>query len=206
MTGSEKQYDLGKWGDYRIRLADVGDAEGILAIYAPYVRDTAITFELAVPGLDEMRGRISSIMDRYPCLVAEKEGEIAGYAYAHEVRERAAFSHSAEMTIYLSDRPGVRGGGLGRALYGLLEGELKLMGITNLYAAVAVPEKEDPFLTEASWHFHEHVGYQMVGKMDRCGTKFGRWYHLFWLEKLIGDHMADPKPVIRYPDIKHQRD
>ena len=95
-----------------IRLATMEDAEEILAIYAPYVRNTAITFEYDVPDINEFRSRIESTLENYPYLVAVKEGRIIGYAYAGAFRKRAAYQHSAEMSIYLDEQ--CRQQGIGR--------------------------------------------------------------------------------------------
>lgn len=102
-----------------IRLATPKDAEVLLAIYAPYVRDTAITFEYDVPELPEFRKRIESTLEKYPYLVAERNGIPTGYAYAGPFHPRAAYQHSAELSIYLSQDS--RGQGIGKALYRHLE-------------------------------------------------------------------------------------
>ena len=120
----------------RIREAAVDDAARLLEIYSYYVEKTAITFEYDVPSLEEFRGRIAHIKERYPYLVIERSGVIEGYAYAGVFKDRAAYDRSCEMTIYL-DREAV-GGGLGRKLYEALEEALKAQGILNLYACRAV--------------------------------------------------------------------
>ena len=163
----------------RIREAAVDDAARLLEIYAYYVEKTAITFEYDVPSLKEFRGRIAHIKERYPYLVIERDGVIEGYAYAGVFKDRAAYDRSCEMTIYL-DREAV-GGGLGRKLYEALEEALKARGILNLYAA-------DEYLDYNSAQFHEHLGYRTVGTFHQCGYKFGRWYSMIWMEKMIGEH------------------
>ena len=102
-----------------IRIATAEDAEALLAIYAPYVRDTAITFEYRVPSLEEFRRRIEATLEKYPYLALEDGGEILGYAYAAPFKERAAYDWAVETTIYL--RPDARGKGCGRTLYEALE-------------------------------------------------------------------------------------
>ena len=98
-----------------IRTAAVDDAAALLAIYAPYVEQTAITFEYEVPSLEEFQGRIAHTLRRYPYIVAVENGEILGYAYTGPFGERAAYSWSVETSIYL--RQDVRGKGLGKRLY-----------------------------------------------------------------------------------------
>ena len=179
-----------------IRNAAPGDAGQILNIYAYYVEHTAISFEYRIPTLQEFQGRMEETMRRYPYLLAEADGKILGYAYAHPFVGRAAYDWSCELTIYLD--PAMRRHGLGRKLYEALEEKLKEMGIQNLYACIGVPETEDEYLTNNSADFHRHMGFSEVRKFYRCGRKFGRWYHMVWMEKLIGDHPASPDPVRPY--------
>ena len=113
-----------------IRTATPQDAAAILAIYAPYIEQTAITFEYDVPSVEEFRGRIESTLKHYPYLVCEEEGEIVGYAYAGVFKARAAYSHCVETSIYV--KMGQHGKGIGKKLYERLEEELKKMGILNL--------------------------------------------------------------------------
>ena len=169
-----------------IREASEEDAGRLLEIYAYYVEKTAITFEYDVPSPEEFRERIRRIRQRYPYLVIEKDGVIEGYAYAGVFKDRAAYDRSCEMTIYL-DR-GARGRGLGRELYEALEQELKARGFLNLYACIGSPDVPDEYLDYNSAQVHEHLGYRTVGTFHQCGCKFGRWYSMIWMEKMIGEH------------------
>lgn len=169
-----------------IRSASVNDAEALLNIYAYYVKNTAITFEYDVPTLEEFKQRITNTLKKYPYLVVVKEGTILGYAYAGVFKNRAAYDWSAEMTIYLK-YDAVKCG-LGRMLYEALETEMKKRGFLNLYACIGYPIEEDEYLTRNSAEFHAHLGYQTVGEFHKCGYKFGRWYNMIWMEKLIGEH------------------
>lgn len=169
-----------------IRSAKPEDAERLLEIYSYYVENTAISFEYETPTLEEFRERIVTIMRKYPYLVLEDEGVIKGYSYAGVFKGRAAYAHCCEMTIYL-DRES-KGNGYGRALYEALESALKEIGIKNLYACIGDPETEDEYLTKNSEHFHSHMGYTKVGEFHKCGYKFGRWYNMIWMEKMIGEH------------------
>ncbi|MBQ1264467.1 MAG: GNAT family N-acetyltransferase, partial [Oscillospiraceae bacterium] len=65
-----------------VRTARTNDAEALLAIYEHYVKNTAISFEFEVPSVDEFKKRIENTLERYPYLVAERDGKIVGYAYA----------------------------------------------------------------------------------------------------------------------------
>ena len=168
------------------RRATIDDAEKLLKIYGPYVKNTAISFEYEVPTIEEFQNRIEKTLQKYPYLVAERNGEILGYAYAGAFYGRAAYDWSVETTIYLA--PDARKKGVGRKLYEELEAKLKEMGILNLYACVAYPEIDDEYLDKNSVLFHEHMGYKEVGKFFKCGYKFGRWYSMIWMEKIIGEH------------------
>ena len=169
-----------------IRKATKEDAHSLLDIYSYYVENTAISFEYETPSLDEFEKRIIKTLEKYPYVVIEDGGLIRGYAYAGPFHSRAAYAHCCEVTIYL-DRDS-KGKGYGRALYEALETALKQMGIINLYACIADPEIEDEYLTKNSESFHKHMGYTGVGEFHKCGYKFGRWYNMIWMEKMIGEH------------------
>ena len=186
-----------------VRDAAPEDAGRLLEIYDYYVRHTAISFECDTPSLEEFRGRMERIMRRYPYLAALRDGRIEGYAYAGPFVGRAAYDWSCETTIYLD--PAARKQGLGRALYEALEEALREMGILNLYACVGFPEKKDEYLTANSVEFHAHLGYRMVGTFRRCGYKFGRWYHMVWMEKIIGEHGERQAPPRAYPELRGEK-
>ncbi|MCR5778584.1 MAG: GNAT family N-acetyltransferase [Lachnospiraceae bacterium] len=183
-----------------IRDAKLSDAERLVEIYDYYVKNTAITFEYETPSVEEFRSRMEGIMKGYPYLVIENEGKIVGYAYSRAFVGRAAYDWSCEMTIYLDHNE--RKSGLGRKLYEAMESALKKMGIINLYACIGYPEKEDEYLTANSAEFHEHLGYKLVGNFYKCGYKFGRWYNMVWMEKLIGKHEEDQPAIKKYSEVK----
>ena len=170
-----------------IRSATERDAERLLEIYGYYVEHTAISFEYDIPGLEEFRGRIANTLRKYPYLVLEEDGVVVGYAYAGVFKGRAAYDHCCEMTIYLDHD--AKGKGYGRTLYNALEEELRKIGIINLYACIGDPIQEDEYLTKDSEHFHQHMGYTKVGEFHKCGYKFGRWYNMIWMEKIIDGHV-----------------
>ena len=176
-----------------IRAAAPEDAAAILEIYRHYVENTAVSFEYETPSVEEFRARIVNTLRKYPYFAAERDGELLGYAYAGAFHPRAAYGWCAELTVYL--RPDERGRGLGRRLYEALESALAEMGVLNLYACIADPVAEDEYLTADSARFHERMGFSPVGRFTRCGYKFGRWYDMIWMEKLIGEHRADQPPV-----------
>ncbi|MCM1089887.1 MAG: GNAT family N-acetyltransferase [Butyrivibrio sp.] len=169
-----------------VRDARLEDAGRILEIYAYYVEHTAISFEYDVPTLSEFQTRMTNTMKRYPYLVIEKDEMIQGYAYAGPFVGRAAYGWSCELTIYL-DHTALKCG-LGRKLYEELEARLGRMGILNLYACIGYPDTEDEYLNRNSAGFHAHLGFSTVGEFHKCGYKFGRWYNMIWVEKIIGQH------------------
>ena len=189
--------------DIRIRAATTADAEQLLAIYAPYVSKTAITFEYETPSLAAFQERIENTLKRYPYIVAEKNGEILGYAYTGAFVGRAAYDWAAEVSIYLKESR--RGIGLGRKLYGALEELSKAQHILNLNACIGYPEHEDTYLTRNSVQFHAHLGYAIVGRFHKCGYKFGTWYDMVWMEKLLGEHPDVPAPLIPFPELRGKR-
>ena len=172
--------------DISIRFAKPEDAKELLKIYAYYVTDTAISFETEVPSEEEFKLRIEEVLKSYPFIVACKDDEILGYAYLHSFVGRKAYELSAETTIYLN--PDKKKMGIGKKLYSVLEDIAKAQNITNLYSCIGYVDKEDEYLNNNSVQFHEHIGFRMVGKFENCGHKFGRWYHMVWMEKIIGEH------------------
>lgn len=183
-----------------VRNAAPADAERILEIYNYYVKNTAITFEYQTPSAAEFRERMERTMRRYPYLVIEKDLALQGYAYAGPFVGRAAYDWSCEMTVYLDHT--ARKSGLGRMIYEALEAELRKMGILNLYACIGYPEVNDEYLTANSAEFHAHLGFTKVGEFHRCGYKFGRWYNMIWMEKIIGEHRDRQTPVTDYPALR----
>ncbi len=177
-----------------IRTATPLDAPRIQEIYAYYVKNTAVSYEYSPPTADEMASRIKHTLEKYPYLVVERDGRVMGYAYAGTLIARSAADWACEVTIYLDNS--ARGQGLGKMLYTALEEKLKAMGILNLYAAIAYPEAEDEYLTTASADFHSHLGFKQVARFTNCGYKFDRWFHLIWMEKIIGEHIT-PQPKVR---------
>ena len=170
----------------RIRSATAEDTARLLAIYSYYVEKTAISFECDVPSLAEFTNRIVNTLQKFPYLVLEEEGIVQGYAYAGPFKERAAYDRSCELSIYLACD--AKGRGYGRKLYEALEIELRTKGILNLYACIGDPITEDEYLTKNSEQFHQHLGFVQVGEFHKCGYKFGRWYNMIWMEKMIGEH------------------
>ena len=188
--------------EIRVRAARTEDAEKLLEIYAPYVEKTAVSFEYVTPGVSEFAGRIRRTVIRYPYLIAETKGQTLGYAYAGSFIGRPAYDWSVETTIYL--RQNARRMGIGRALYGVLEKELRAMGILNMNACIAAGSA-DEYLTRDSVLFHEKMGFKMVGTFHDSGYKFNRWYDMLWMEKIIGDHKESQPPPRPFAGVEETR-
>src|SRR4051812_39017569 len=156
-----------------LRLARADDAEGILAIYAPIVRETPISFEIEPPTVEEMRGRITGTLAVYPWLVAEDEGRVAGYAYACAHRERKAYQWSVDVACYVHAE--ARGRGLGKRLYVALLQILRRQGFHGAFAGIALPNA-------ASVALHEAAGFKRVGEYREVGYKTGAWRDTVWYQ------------------------
>lgn len=171
----------------KIERVNETDAAELLDIYAPYVQETAISFEYEVPSVEEFAERIRKISAKYPYIKAvDDAGNIIGYAYAAEFKTRAAYDWSVETTIYI--RKDQRKSGVGRALYQVLEKSLQEMGVLNANACIAYTSQEDEHLTNDSMYFHEKSGYELVGTFHKSGYKFNTWYDMIWMEKMLGQH------------------
>ena len=162
-----------------IRNVQVEDAANLVAIYAPYVEKTAITFETQVPTVEDFENRIKKTMKKFPYLVAIEEGQIVGYAYASTYYARAAYDWTVELSVYVQKE--ARGKGVGTLLYTALEEELTARGFKNFLACIALPNP-------ASIALHEKRGYEQVAHFKKVGYKFGTWHDIVWLQKsLLGD-------------------
>ena len=184
--------------DITVRTAAPDDARELLEIYAPYVTDTAVTFECTPPSVCDFEKRIKKTLLHYPYLTAVLDGEPVGYAYASALSSREAYSHSAELSVYV--RTDKRGLGIGGILYTALEEILKKQNVTNLYACVSFTDKTDRRLDNRSVEFHKKQGYATVGHFNGCGRKFGKTYDVLWMEKVISDRISEP--FIPFSELK----
>jgi len=180
----------------KIRSVRPEDAERLAEIYRYYVENTAISFEYIAPTTEEFGERIRTYSTKYPYLVAEEDGRIVGYSYAAPFKTRAAYAWSVEATIYLDHTQ--KGRGIGKVLYTEMEKRLSAQHITNFCACITCPDAPDPYVTDASIRFHTAMGFRMVGKFEKCGRKFGRWYNMVWMEKIISPHLEN-QPAVTPP-------
>lgn len=159
-----------------IRPALPSDAKAMLDIYAPVVERTAISFELTAPTLSEFVERMRKISAGWVWLVAERDGQVIGYAYGSPHRERAAYRWSTEVTAYVA--PAAQRQGIGRQLYGALLPQLADRGLCNAYAGIALPN-------DASIALHQRVGFRAIGTFPAVGRKFGRWHDVAWFHSAL---------------------
>lgn len=172
----------------QIRQAKPSDAAELVHIYAPYVEKTAITFEYAVPTIEEFSQRIQNTCKKYPYIVAVMDGEIVGYAYASTFKNRPAYDWSCELSVYVTEKK--RHAGIGTILYDRLEQLLAEHNFLNLYACISVPNP-------ASIEFHKKRGFETIGRFTRCGYKLGTWHDMVWMEKLLNKDIKSPKPLLK---------
>jgi L-amino acid N-acyltransferase YncA len=169
----------------KIRAATEGDAAACAAIYAPYVTDTAITFETDPPSPAEMAERIATAQRTHAWLVLEDldEHRVVGYAYACPFKSRPAYRWACETSIYLE--LGRRRTGGGRALYEALLPRLAERGYRTAVAGMTMPN-------DASAGLHQAMGFEPVGTHRRIGWKHGRWHDVAWLQRTIGTDTEPP--------------
>jgi len=170
-----------------IRAATAEDAVACAAIYSPYVRDTAITFEYEPPTAVEMSRRIAVAQRRHAWLVLEDAGTVVGYAYGGPYKERAAYRWSCEVSVYLEK--GRRRTGGGRALYEALFARLGDRGFRTAVAGMTLPNP-------ASEGLHRAVGFEPVGTYRRIGWKHGAWHDVAWMQRILaGGEGPPPEPA-----------
>jgi L-amino acid N-acyltransferase YncA len=168
-----------------IRDATSADAEACAAIYAPYVTDTAITFETEVPSVATMARRIAAAAATHAWLVAEDGGRVIGYAYGGPYKERPAYRWSCEVSVYV-DRDRVRAGA-GRALYEALLERLAARGYRMAVAGMTLPN-------EASVGLHRAMGFEPVGTYRRIGYKHDAWHDVAWTQRPLASDASDDGP------------
>lgn len=178
----------------QVRLATPGDAEALLAIYAPFITDTSLTFETEVPDTTVFAERIRSYLENWPWLVCEIDGKIAGYAYASRYRERAGYQWCVECSVYIDASFQRRG--IGRRLYKVLFELLARQGYRNVYAVINLPN--DP-----SVKLHEDCGFSWFANYENVGYKLGKWKTVGWWQLIINPYSSEPLPPIAFRDLDH---
>ncbi|MHB1278435.1 MAG: GNAT family N-acetyltransferase [Bacteroidia bacterium] len=178
---------------FHISFIEESDYAACLDIYAPYIRDTVITFEYEVPTMEEFSERIRSITQKYPWLVCRYEGKVVGYAYASSYRDRIAYQWSVESAIYI--HPDFHRKGIARRLYETLLAILRLQGFLTVYAIVGYPN-------EQSVGFHESMGFEAFALFKKSGYKHGQWRDTLWLQYRLSEYPMDPKNPVEIGTIQ----
>ena len=160
--------------DLVVRPVRPSDAAGVRAVYAPIVEQTFISFEEEAPSVEEMARRIEAVSATHPYFVAERDGMLLGYCYGSQHRARAAYRHSAEVTVYVGEE--ARGQGVGCALYSALLPELTARGFHMAYGGIALPNT-------ASVALHEAMGFTHLGIFREVGFKLGAWRDVGWWQR-----------------------
>ncbi len=179
------------------RLARITDAPAIQAIYAPVVRETAISFEYDAPDVAEMERRLSRVLARWPWLVYAAGEAVQGYAYATHYRERRAYDWNVEVSVYV--RADARGQGIARQLYGRLFHLLRALNYRQVIAGATLPNV-------ASERLHASFGFQRMGVLPRAGYKFDQWHDvIFWYLPLqvLSDATREPvniNEIVKQPE------
>ncbi len=168
-----------------IRVAREADAAAMLAIYALYVRDTAISFETEPPSEEEFQGRVRATLEVGLWLLCEAGGSVLGYAYAGRFHARHAYQWTVEVTAYVNADHHRKGVGLG--LYTSLLGCLALQGFRRAVGVIALPNP-------ASVGLHERMGFAPAGVLRAVGYKHGRWHDVGWWQRVLGEHDPSPAP------------
>lgn len=161
------------------------DATACASIYAPHVEDNPISFEEQAPDAAEMSARIRRIRATHPWLVAERGGEVVGYAYACPHRQRTAYRWSVDVSVYVA--AGHVGEGIGRALYSALFERLRAQRFRMAYAGITLPNP-------ASVALHESLGFTQVGTMREVGWKLGAWRDVGWFQLELSPAGPEPPP------------
>ena len=167
-----------------IRLATERDAEAILNIYAGYIRNTTVSFEVEVPTVAEFQNRMKQIQAQFPWLVCEINGVVAGYAYASKHAQRAAYRWSADLSVYIDEK--YHRCHIAAALYDALFAMLRAQGYYTVYAGVSTPNPK----SEA---FHLAQGFTVVGVYPNVGYKLGTWCTLTWYGLTLQEYVPAPQ-------------
>lgn len=162
-----------------IRPIEQSDIADVLAIYEYYVINSAATFEEEVPSLEAFADRINKILENYPYLVYEEDGEIVGYAYASVFRTRIAYRFSTEVSVYVHKDHFRKG--IGKALYGALLPLLKEQGFHTAIGGLTMPN-------EASVKLHEDFGFEKVAEFKHSGFKFNQWHNTGFWQLMLDDY------------------
>jgi L-amino acid N-acyltransferase YncA len=184
-----KSSETGPWVPERhIRMARAADSAAVAAIYRPAVIDAATSFEIDPPDGAEMARRMEAVLAVAPWLVCVGPGgDVVGYAYAARHRERPAYQWSVDATVYI--RADHHRRGVGRALYDVLFGLLRLQGFCVAHAGITLPNA-------GSVGLHEALGFRLVGVYPAVGWKLGAWRDVGWWQLPLCELPPAPAPPL----------
>lgn len=178
--------------EYQIRIAAMQDFEQMRKIYAPYVKNTTITFEYEIPEPIEFKNRMLAIKQSYPVLVLIKNDQVIGYAYAHALNEKAAYQWDAECTIYMDER--FLACGMGKVLYTALFNCLKRQNIHTVYACIT-SENTNSIRFHKKWDSHNAHFLAL-----RAISSINGWMYIGWI-KSYAHAVKIPNRLFRLPDV-----
>ncbi|NLA85692.1 MAG: N-acetyltransferase [Clostridiales bacterium] len=176
----------------KLRIAEKQDIPGILEVYSEHVLKTAVSFEFELPSPEVFAKRFDEIRRKFPWLICEVNGTVAGFAYAKNYHEDAAYAWSAEITVYIGNN--YQRKGIATFLYQCMERLLVLQGYYNLYAGITGSN-------EKSLKFHKAQGFKEVGTYHNVGFKLGTWHDVVWFEKKLREYKADPWPPTKFSQL-----
>ncbi|HWP50682.1 MAG TPA: GNAT family N-acetyltransferase [Clostridia bacterium] len=169
-----------------LRMAREADAQNLLDIYTPYIENTAVTSEEAVPALPEFKNRMTDALLKHPYIVCVIDEKIVGYAYGHQYRNRSSYRWGAELSVYVSGD--CQSSNVGVALYSALIAVLRLQGYQTAYGIVILPNLP-------SQRLHEYLGFSAKGILTNACCKMGGWHDIVTYEKHIGTFPANPPEI-----------
>ena len=172
-----------------LRDSTAADVAACADIYREAVRNGTGTFELEEPDDAEMAKRRDAILaQRLPWLVAERDGQVLGYAYANQFRPRRAYRFCVEDSIYLA--PAARGQGVGKLLLVELIARCERLGIRQMLAVIGDAQNA------GSISVHRSCGFEHTGTFAAAGWKFERWLDVVMMQRRLGTG-ADAVPIER---------
>ena len=175
----------------RFRCVRPEDASALADIYAPFVRDTAVSFEFVPPAAGEMAARIREITALYPWIVCEADGKMAGYAYASALHKRPAYGWNAELSLYLS--PAFHRRGIGSALLQALLELLRMQGFQYAYACITASN-------DGSIRLHRRFGFVEHHRMDNVAFKHGKWLTTVYMRKQFRAPEGTPAETLPFTE------
>ena len=170
--------------EFMIRDAVGKDAEAVASIYSHHVLHGTASYDTEPPPVDAILAKIRWVSDSgWPFVVAERNGEVLGYAYATQFRDRAAYRWTAEDSIYV--RADCVAQGIGKALLTELLARSESSGFRQMIAVIGGA-------AEASVRLHAACGFRESGRVHGAGWKHGRWLDNVYMQKSLGEGSATP--------------